>query len=302
LDNETQKQNKTGYISALLAYLGWGFFPIYWKFLIHVPLMQILAHRLLWSFVFYSALLFLRNKKWSLFLPKGYKPKLMLALASILLMSNWLVYIYAVNSNQVVESSLGYFINPLVNILIGVLVLKERLTKIQSLATLLAFIGVIVISLDQSRLPYLALFLAITFSCYGFIKKQLALPGIESNQFETFFFIPMTLIFLYFQDYTWFRTDTHPLQSLALLIGAGLVTGIPLIFFTEAARRLPYYVLGFFQFLSPSIQFLTGVFLYNEYLSQTKLFGFIFIWAACFVMLLDTSFKAYKNFYSLSKT
>ena len=182
------KNFKLGMLYASLAYLGWGFFPIYWKFLKHVPLLQILAHRVLWAFVFYSLILVYKNRKFVFYKPENKKTFFNLTLASILLMGNWLVYIYAVNSNQIIESSLGYFINPLINILIGVLFLKERLSKYQTTAVVLAAIGVLIISLDQGRIPWIALFLAVSFSCYGLIKKINPLSGLKSNQFESIIF------------------------------------------------------------------------------------------------------------------
>ncbi|MEK6629059.1 MAG: EamA family transporter RarD [Bdellovibrionota bacterium] len=284
------KDLKLGMLYAFLAYLGWGFFPIYWKFLNHVPLLQILSHRVLWAFVFYTLILIYKNRKLIFFKPENKKTFFSLTLASMLLMGNWLVYIYSINSNQIVESSLGYFINPLVNILVGVLFLKERLSKYQTTAVVLAAIGVLIISLDQRQIPWIALFLAISFSCYGLIKKLNPLSGLKSNQFESFIFFPIALAYLLSQPHDWV-TPQNIAPSVALLVGSGVITGLPLVFFAEATRRLPYYLMGFFQFLSPTLQFLSGVLIFSEPLSNLKLKGFAFIWLAGIVLILNMWLK-----------
>ena len=288
------KNLKAGMAYATLAYLGWGFFPIYWKFLHHIPVLQILCHRVLWSFLFYTVILFFKERKFFIFKPETKRAFLSLALASVLLMGNWLVYIYAVNSDQVVESSLGYFINPLVNILIGVLILKERLSVFQTVATLLAALGVLIISIGQGHIPWIALFLAVTFSCYGLIKKKTSISGLKSNQFESLIFIPVAILFLFLQEQTWMKSENVPLTA-ALLAGSGLITGLPLIFFAEATQKIPFYLLGFFQFLSPTIQFLSGVFIFGEPLSEMKLRGFIFIWVAGILLILNTWWVSRKS-------
>ena len=288
------KNLKAGMAYATLAYLGWGFFPIYWKFLHHIPVLQILCHRVLWSFLFYTVILFFKERKFFIFKPETKRAFLSLALASVLLMGNWLVYIYAVNSDQVVESSLGYFINPLVNILIGVLILKERLSVFQTVATLLAALGVLIISIGQGHIPWIALFLAVTFSCYGLIKKKTSISGLKSNQFESLIFIPVAILFLFLQEQTWIKSENVPLTA-ALLAGSGLITGLPLIFFAEATQKIPFYLLGFFQFLSPTIQFLSGVFIFGEPLSEMKLRGFIFIWVAGILLILNTWWVSRKS-------
>lgn len=287
-------QHKLGMIYASLAYLGWGFFPIYWKFLQHVPLMQILSHRVLWAFVFYTGILLYRQKKFVLFKPENKKTIINLSIASVLLMGNWLVYIYAVNSNQIVESSLGYFINPLVNILVGVFFLKERLSRYQMIASVLAAIGVLIISFDQGHIPWIALFLAVTFSAYGLLKKLNPVSGLKSNQFESMIILPVALLYLLSQPTSWV-TDDNLLPSALFLIGSGVVTGLPLIFFAEATQRIPYYLMGFFQFLAPTIQFLSGVLIFNEPMSLLKLKGFLFIWIAGALLILNGWWMNQKN-------
>lgn len=279
---------------AFLAYFFWGFFPIYWKLLKHVPTMEILAHRVIWAFVFYSVVLFVKEKKWYWFKPKNKKQFWLLVLASSMLMVNWLIYIYAVNSNHIVESSLGYFITPLVNIVIGVFFLKERLSKLHVISIILASIGVFIIGYSQGGLPWIALVLAVTFSLYGVLKKITAVPGLHSNQFESFIFVPLALGFLVFQPMSWINTPVMT-ETILFLIGSGLVTGIPLIVFAEAAQRIPYYLMGFFQFLAPTLQFLSGVVIFHEELSRMKLLGFMFIWGAVLFLVITSYLSKRKN-------
>jgi chloramphenicol-sensitive protein RarD len=283
---------RTGYVYATLAYLGWGFFPIYWKFLKHVPALEILCHRVIWAFVFYTLVVYFKDKGWRIYWPLSRRTTRNLFLAAVLLMGNWFVYIYAVNSNQIVESSLGYFINPLINIVLGVAVLKERLSRLQQVAAFCAAIGVLIISFDQGHLPWIALFLAFTFSFYGLIKKLNPVPGMHSSQFESFVMLPVAFLLLFFMR-RMIGVSPFPLEkgfdwyTGLLLAGGGIVTGLPLIFFAEAAQRMPFYLLGFFQFLAPTFQFLSGVVLFGEPLSALKIKGFIFIWVAGVLILLN---------------
>lgn len=292
MSESQQAETKKGYIYATLAYLGWGFFPIYWKLLLAVPAVEILCHRIIWGFVFYFSVLAVKQKKISLFVPKEKKEKRLLEFAAVVIMLNWFVYVYAVNSGQIVESSLGYFINPLVNILVGVLFLKERLQTMHKAAALLAAVGVAIITYDKGRLPWIALFLALSFSLYGLLKKNVKTSGEKSNLYETTVLIPLALAF---QIY-WIWYGKSPVLApnldvqwgqLGLLIGGGIITGLPLIFFAEAAKRIPFYMLGFFQFVAPSLQFLSGVVLFGEPLSQTTFFGFILIWLAGLVLIVN---------------
>jgi chloramphenicol-sensitive protein RarD len=275
-----------GALFAFLAYLSWGFFPIYWKFLGHVPPFEISFHRVLWAFVFYSFALLLVRRRFVFHWPRSRVEFYWLALGSLMLMSNWFLYVWAISSAHVVEASLGYFINPFVNTFLGVSLLKERLTRVQLAMLTLAGVGVLVIGVDLGRPPWIALILASTFSIYGLTKKKARVESLEGNQFESLLFVPLSLAFIYFgsSHHLWFASGNGP-STLMLLIGGGLITGLPLIFFAEAAQRLPYYVLGLFQFLSPTLQFLSGVVLFHEPLSLTKLMGFSLIWASVLILL-----------------
>ena len=286
-------ETKKGYIYATLAYVGWGFFPIYWKLLLKVPAVEILSHRIIWGFVFYFLYSVLKNRNFSLFLPPTRREAQRLTLAAIVIMLNWFVYVYAVNSGQIVESSLGYFINPLVNILVGMLFLKETLTPMQKSAALMATLGVAVITYDKGTLPWIALFLAGSFSLYGLLKRSVTAAGERSNLYETSILLPLTLIF---QMY-WIRAGHSPVVDptltvsdgylLVILIGGGIITGLPLIFFAEAAKRIPFYMLGFFQFFAPSLQFLSGVVIFDEPISRVTFLGFLFIWLAGTLLIMN---------------
>lgn len=283
---------KEGYLYATIAYGAWGFFPIYWKFLQYIPSLEILCHRVIWAFIFYTVVMLFRHRKLLFFWPKEKKLLINLLIASALIMFNWFIYIYAVNSNQIVETSLGYFINPLVNISLGVLLLKERLSMGQKIACASAAVGVLFIALQQARLPWIALALAFSFAFYGLIKKTNPVQGLKSNQFESLMMMPAAFaILIYLDDFVGVRA--FPLaqgfdwQTMLLLIGAGPATGLPLVFFAEAAQRLPMYMLGFFQFMAPSIQFLSGVLIFNEPLAPLQLVGFVFIWLASIIIVFN---------------
>jgi chloramphenicol-sensitive protein RarD len=284
------KKIDAGYLYAFFAYFFWGFFPIYWKFLKHVPLIQTLAHRVLWAFVFYTVFIWIKNKKISFYKPTTFKIFFWTALGAILLMCNWILYIYAVNSNQIVEGSLGYFINPMINILFGVFLLNEKLSKIQIIASVTAALGVCIIAFSQGHIPWIALVLALTFSAYGLIKKTSPVASLQSNQFESLIFAGPAVIFLLWDSYEWVATSSL-VPTVFLLIGTGVVTGLPLMFFAEAAKRIPYYMMGFFQFLAPTLQFLCGVLIFHEPLTHTKLIGFGFIWAAAMILAVGTYWK-----------
>jgi chloramphenicol-sensitive protein RarD len=287
------KKLNPGYVYAFFAYLCWGFFPIYWKFLKHVPLVQILAHRVLWAFIFYTLIIWIKEKKFSIYKPENKKMFGKLLLATVMLMFNWVIYIYAVNSNQIVEGSLGYFINPIANILLGVFLLKEKLSKPQIFASVFAALGVFIIAYDQGHLPWIGLVLAATFSIYGVLKKSVTTSGLKSNQFESVVFVIPALIFIFSDSHTWINSENQ-VSTVLFLMGAGIVTGLPLIFFAEAAKRIPYYMMGFFQFLAPSLQFLCGVLIFKEPLSQTKMIGFIFIWSAALMLTVYSYYKSKK--------
>lgn len=285
-----------GYIYAFVAYFMWGFFPVYWKLIKNVPSVEISLHRIIWSFVFYTLVLGFYYKKWKFFIPKTKEQFKFLSLASVLLLTNWFLYIFAVNSNQIVESSLGYFINPFVNFLFGILIFKEQISKTNIFIILFAALGVIIIGWDLGRWPWIAIVLAVTFSLYGVLKKKSESTGLQSSQFEAMIFTPLALGYLMFSPNTnsWLSTDLST-QTALLLVGGGVITGLPLIFFAEATQKVPYYVMGFFQFIAPTLQFLSGVMIFHEPISYKKLIGFVIIWLAMVSFAFHGFLKRRKN-------
>lgn len=280
--------SKSGVRDALLAYSAWGLFPLYWKMLDTVPALSILFHRILWSWVFYTLILGIVHQKWNFGIPKSWHTRGGLLLGAALLSVNWFLYIWAVNSGHIVETSLGYFINPLVNILLGVVVLKEVLNRDQKIAVVMALLGVAVLTWEAGRLPWIALALAVTFSLYGLIRKKIDIGSVQGGQAESFLMFFVVLGLLWQQGMSVVPPTT---QDGFLLVGAGVVTGLPLLWFVQAAKKLPYYVMGFFQYLAPSLQFLTGVLIFREPMTPWKLVGFAMIWAGMGWLLFRTAMK-----------
>ncbi|WLI88984.1 EamA family transporter RarD [Massilia sp. R2A-15] len=274
---------RTGIINATLAFLCWGSFPLYFHALNNVPPGQILAHRVLWSLLFLVIVLTARRQwKW---LPAVLRQPRVIGsfVASALLLSgNWLVYIWAVNNGHVIEGSLGYFINPLVNIMFGYLLLKERLRVGQWAAIALAALGVAWLTWQAGTVPWIALILAATFGAYGLMRKTAALGALEGLAFETMVLFPLALGYV-----IWLTVHgenafiNSPADSTRwLLAAAGPITAIPLLLFAAGARKIPLAVLGMLQYISPTIQFLLGVWLFHEAFTAERLVGFVLIWAA----------------------
>lgn len=278
-----------GFFCALGAYLLWGLLPIYWKLLKQASALEILSHRVIWS-LFFLLLLLIVSKKFSFFqqetrdILRQNKKKWGVLAAAILISINWLIYIWAVNHDRIVETSLGYYINPLVNVLIGVLLLKESLSRHQYVAVALALLGVLNLVFHFGKVPWIALTLAISFALYGLCKKLLRLGATTGIILETLLIAPAALLYLFFlaPPESLVFSSTRPFETL-LLVGAGIVTALPLVLFASAANTLPLSVLGFIQYLSPSIALLTGVFLYHEPFTSIHLFSFSLIWVALLI-------------------
>jgi len=273
---------RSGILSAALAFLAWGLFPIYFHALGDIPPVQILAHRVLWSLGFLLVVLaFRRQWKW---LEQVRQPRVFWSFvaSSFLLSANWLAYIWAVKNGHVIEASLGYFINPLVNIMFGYLVLKERMRPAQWGAIAIAALGVAWLTWQSGSVPWIALFLAATFGGYGLLRKTAALGALEGLSFETMVLFPFAAAYV-----AWLTVNgdnaflNAPLDSTRiLLVMAGPITAIPLLLFATGARKIPLSILGLLQYLSPTIQFLLGVWLFHEAFSSDRLVGFVMIWAA----------------------
>ncbi|BDT56812.1 membrane protein [Massilia varians] len=273
---------RSGILSAALAFLCWGLFPIYFHALGDVPPVQILAHRVLWSLGFLLVVLALRRQwKW-LSLVRQPRVFWSFAASALLLSANWLVYIWAVKNGHVIEASLGYFINPLVNIMFGYLLLKERMRPAQWGAIAIAALGVGWLTWQSGSVPWIALVLAATFGAYGLLRKTAALGALEGLSFETMVLFPFAAAYVGWLSVTGDNAFVNaPLDATRiLLILAGPITAIPLLLFATGARKIPLSILGLLQYLSPTIQFLLGVWLFHEAFSSERLVGFLMIWAA----------------------
>jgi chloramphenicol-sensitive protein RarD len=273
---------RSGILSAALAFLCWGLFPIYFHALGEVPPMQILAHRMLWSLGFLLIVLALR-RQWS-WLAVVRQPRVFASFAAsaVLLSANWLVYIWAVNNGHVIEASLGYFINPLVNIMFGYLLLKERMRPAQWAAIAIAALGVGWLTWQSGTVPWIALFLAASFGGYGLLRKTAALGALEGLSFETMVLFPFAagyVAWLTLHGENAFITTPSDTTRL-LLVAAGPITAIPLLLFATGARKIPLSILGLLQYLSPTIQFVLGVWLFHEAFTSDRMVGFVMIWAA----------------------
>jgi len=281
----------TGMLYAAGAFLSWGLFPLYFHAIKNVPASEILAHRMAWSLIFLMLVLALRRQwKW---LPQVLRqPKVVgsFLASAFLLSANWFVYIWAVNNGHVVDASLGYFINPLVNVLLGMLVLKEKLRRGQWIAIGVAATGVAWLTWQAGQVPYIALVLALSFGAYGLLRKTAALAALEGLSFETLILFPLAVAYLGWLVYHGQSVFLNAEEDSTrwLLAAAGPTTAIPLLLFAAGARRIPMSVLGMLQYMSPSLQMLLGVWIFHEAFSSSKLVGFLFIWSALAIYMLES--------------
>ncbi len=278
-----------GVVAGIAAYTFWGLFPLYWRFLEKDPAIEILAHRMVWSLVFIAILLTVQ-KEWS-WLREAFRSRrtvLLYTLAAVLLAVNWFTYIWSVNAGYVVEASLGYFINPLINFLLGVIFLGEKLRIGQVAAVVLAALGVVYLTINYGSLPWISLVLAFTFGTYGLIKKTASLESMHGFSLETMvLFLPAFGYLLYRESAGIGAFGHQGALTTLLLVLAGPVTSIPLLLFGYAARRIPLSMLGFIQYIAPTLQFLIGVFVFLEPFPPARLVGFSIIWLALLVYTLE---------------
>jgi chloramphenicol-sensitive protein RarD len=279
-----------GVLAGIGAYTLWGLFPIYWRLLEQVPATEILAHRIVWSLAFVALLLILqRDWQWIKGTIHDRRTMVVYTLAAILLSINWFTYIWAVNAGYVVEASLGYFINPLVNFMLGVIFFKEKLRGGQVAAVILAVLGVVYLTVSYGSLPWISLVLAFTFGMYGLIKKTASLESMHGFSLETAVLFLPALGFLLYRG----ASGVGAFMNLGtvttlLLILAGPVTSIPLLMFGYAARSIPLSMLGFIQYITPTMQFMLGVFVYNEPFPTSRLVGFSMIWLALLLYSIES--------------
>lgn len=271
-----------GILYGIGAYVLWGFFPIYWKFLHNVPSLQVIGHRIGWSFIMLLVYILLTGQ-WTAFYSEALRWKTIgiYSIAALLLSFNWLIYVWGVNSGFIVETSLGYFINPLFSVVLGVLFLHERLRPAQWIPVGLAAIGVGYLTFVYGRLPWIALSLAFTFGLYGFVKKLSPLGSLYGLTLETGIVFPIALIYLAVMEVNGTGEFLHDGNFVnLLLIGSGLVTIIPLLMFASAAKQIPLTIVGLLQYIAPTLQFMIGVFLYREPFDHSHFIGFAIVWVA----------------------
>lgn len=278
-----------GILYGIGAYTLWGFLPIYWKLLHTVPALQVIGHRISWSFLLLAVYILIIGE-WKKFQAAALRWKTIgiYAVAAILLSFNWLIYVWGVNAGFIVETSLGYFINPLISVLLGVIFLRERLRPIQWIPVGLAVIGVGYLTFAYGRLPWIAISLALTFGFYGFVKKLSPLGSLYGLTLETGIVFPLAVLYLAILEFNGSAAFLHDGMDVdVFIIGAGLVTTIPLLLFASAARQIPLTVVGLLQYIAPTFQFLIGVFLYEEPFDFTRFTGFAMVWVALIIFVLE---------------
>ena len=283
-------RSRQGFLFGIAAYLLWGGFPLYWPLLEPAGSVELLAHRILWSVVTLGVLvLVLRRSRQFRALFGDRRVFLLLALAAVVITVNWGTYIYGVTNDRVVETSLGYFINPLVTVLMGVLLLGERLSRPQWLAIGVGGLACLVLTVDYGRPPWIALVLAFSFGTYGLAKKQAGAEAVESLTLETLLVAPLALCYLaWLVAHNQSTFGTEGTGHALLLMSAGLVTAVPLLCFGAAAIRVPMVTLGLLQYLAPVLQFLLGVLWFQEDMSTGRWVGFALVWVALAIFTFES--------------
>lgn len=285
-----QNEVKKGAMYALACYAFWGIFPLFWYPInqSEMPAMQILAQRIVWSAVF-AVILLSVCRQWHAVRQACRQPKLLLVLmaSSVLIGANWLIYLWSIMNHRVVDASLGYFINPLVSVLLGFVFLRERLNRTQMIALLLALAGILWLAIPAGQIPWVALSLAMSFGLYGLIRKLAPLPALAGLALETFLLAPFALMYLLWQmqaGQLYWQQLTHLQMSIVLLSGAA--TTIPLLMFAAGAKRIPLSLLGMLQYISPTLQLILGIVLFDEILQGARLAGYVLVWCGVLVFTL----------------
>lgn len=286
----TDNNERNGVINAISAYLLWGLAPIYFKLISTISSDEIMVHRIIWSSLLLLIVILL-SKKWQILVQTIKQPKILakLTLSASFLLVNWFLFIWAINNNHLLDASLGYFINPLFSVALGVLFLGERLRKMQKFAVALALIGVLIQLVALGSLPVISLALAGTFGIYGLLRKKMHLDSFVGLLIESSMMLPLALIYwLLFVDSSTANMLGNDMSLNLILMAAGIVTTAPLLCFTAAAKRLTLSTLGFFQYIGPSIMFVLATFYYQEALQTEKLFTFAAIWLALIIYSFDS--------------
>lgn len=270
---------------AVGAYLSWGFFPVYFKWLRHVPALQLIGHRIVWSCLMLLGILLL-TRQWAAFRAAIVKPRVIriYLIAAILIGINWVVFVWAINANFIIEISLGYFISPIVNVLMGIIFLRERLRSWQWVSIAAAIAGMLYLAFAYGSVPWIAMTLALSFGVYGLVKKAAPLGSLNGLTLETaILFLPALCYLLYSGGSGQGAFLHNGAVADALLVGSGLVTAVPLLLFASASQRIPLWQLGILQYIAPTLQFILGTVVYKEPFTHAQLGGFGLIWAALII-------------------
>lgn len=279
-----------GIAYAIGAYVIWGVLPIYLKWLHTVPALQIVSHRILWSCLLLGGVIFI-SRQWAVLRAMALTPRVVrtYAIAALLIAINWLTYVWAVDAGRIVEVSLGYFINPIVSVVMGVIFLHERLRAWQWLPVGIVITGVLYLTVSYGALPWPALILAFSFGIYGLIKKTAQFSALHGLTLETAILLLPALFWLIYADSIGNGAFLHEsLGTDILLIAAGPVTAAPLLLFAAAAQRIPLTLIGILQYIAPSLQFLVGVFVYHEAFTQAQLIGYGIVWVALLIFAIES--------------
>ena len=287
---KNSNKEKQGIIYAILAFVFWGLVPIYFKLIGSVSPIEILIHRIFWSVVFLSILIVVTKQIGTLKkILKDKKKMKILFLTSILVSSNWLIFIWAISNDKITEASLGYYINPIVNVILGILFFSEKPTKFQKIAILFAIFAIVNEIISFGSIPLVSVSLALTFGFYGMFRKKISLPSVAGLYIETLLISPFAIIYFIYLVYTSTNMFIFPLNHISwLLVCAGLITVIPLLWFNAATIRISMVKLGFLQYIGPTLAFLLGVFVYHEPFDEKKLITFAFIWIALIFFTMDS--------------
>lgn len=293
MKSSESNEQLSGGLAAVGAYTLWGILPIYWKMIDGATAQEVLAHRIIWSFVFMLFVLFF-TRKISLLksdlreLIRVPKRMMIMIGATLAITVNWYVFIWSVSHGHVVQASLGYYINPLISVLLGIAFLKEKLSIWQVVSFILALIGVLIMTFHAGTFPWISLLLALSFGFYGLLKKTVRLSAMTGLTIETLIITPVALLYLFIFDANAGYSFTLSNPGLALLlIGAGVVTAIPLLLFAAGANRISLAMVGFFQYIAPTIMLILGTLIYNEPFNQGDLFSFILIWISLLLFTLS---------------
>ena len=284
-----QHEKSIGIATAIAAYTLWGFLPVYWKVLGDVPALEVLSHRIIWSLAFVALIIGL-SRQWDKIRPiiADRQQVRLISLAAVMIALNWGLFIWAVQSDRLLDSSLGYYINPLIAVLLGVVIFKERLSPWQKLAIASAAIGVLILVIKAGKFPWLSFALALSFGIYGAIKKAVKATALVGLVLETAVLAPLALLFIVSRQASGHGSlGGSSLTVTLFLLGAGIATAIPLILFAFSAKRIPLSTLGITQYIAPTLMFLFGVFVYHEPFQLVNAVSFAFIWLALAIYSLS---------------